>query len=158
MPKGDSKGSKGKGPACRPTARRPTARHHNPESEDDTPEQSRPSRMIRPSTASQEENIRKHHADMVRELSEMFSLKSKPGHVICSRDGLSNLVTDNVKDMFDLCRALMKEGKIMYGEYSKLREILVECGVEAGETIDKYTKMIRGESEGNVYCMLLYIQ
>ncbi|OWF40914.1 Uracil-DNA glycosylase [Mizuhopecten yessoensis] len=108
--------------------------------------------MIRPSTASSQENIRKHHTDMVSELSEMFSLKSKEWRSICCQvkmmQYLSTRDMGDVKEMFGLCETLKKKGIIKYGEYSTLQDILVKCDVEAGKTIDKYTKKICGESEG----------
>ncbi|OWF37914.1 hypothetical protein KP79_PYT22746 [Mizuhopecten yessoensis] len=56
---------------------------------------------------------------------------------------------DDVNNIMDLCEALKKKGIINFGEYSKLREILVTRDVKAGKIIDKYEERVRREKEGN---------
>ncbi|XP_021347677.1 uncharacterized protein LOC110446722 [Mizuhopecten yessoensis] len=147
MSKGPGKGRKGKGPA---------RRHPSPvqsASEEDESLQPSTSHM---STESQE--ILNLHTEMVMEIRGIFSHKSEEWCSICfqvkEKKYLSPLDMGDVSNMLDLCGTLRRKGVISYGEYSKLREVLVTCDVDAGKIIDDYSERIRREREGNFYCLL----
>ncbi|XP_033759254.1 uncharacterized protein LOC117341489 [Pecten maximus] len=97
------------------------------------------------------EKVRKHHTAMVFELAECFSPKDQAWNSIINKclslKYISEREKGDITSMEDLCRCLMKNEIINYGDYKNLKEIIGNHG-KAKRIIDKYTKLIRGKKDG----------
>ncbi|XP_021358584.1 uncharacterized protein LOC110453773 [Mizuhopecten yessoensis] len=93
------------------------------------------------------QSVRTFHTDMVKKLDELFPVEqgswTKTRNEVQMKDLLTASDLGKVTNMLELFIKLMEKGKIKYGRYTTICDILKYYNADAGEIIERYTGLIK---------------